>query len=333
MRSWVWIFLPLLAGCASSSRPIPAEWLAVPHAAPARLAPGPHDSADVKIEGGKIVADGKALTPAFAAIDSFSVSLQRREVVFSAKRSDNFDIGLVSLDGGEIHWFPADPADETSIQWAPRGNKVSYVVHGKSGDSVRTVHVPTSMTLIVPFPYATVRALAWDAPAERYSVVLESPDASQRVESVKYDGTDPQSVVAPAERLDAAMEPLAGGLILRPRSLHYGERLPFVVWVADPPWVWNDALAKLFRGARLACVVVRQAPDAAFWSAVDALRWVDRGRIFVVGIPSARGTSIVPADIPGYRIAGKAVDVHRSDVESFAASWIPLQLKDRNGVR
>ena len=111
MRSWVWIFLPLLAGCASSSRPIPAEWLAVPHAAPARLAPGPHDSADVKIEGGKIVADGKALTPAFAAIDSFSVSLQRREVVFSAKRSDNFDIGLVSLDGGEIHWFPADPAD------------------------------------------------------------------------------------------------------------------------------------------------------------------------------------------------------------------------------
>ena len=297
------------------------------------LDPGPHDSADVRVEDGKIVADGKPLTPAFAAIDSFSVSLERREVVFSAKRSDGFDIGLVSLDGSEIHWFPSDPADETSVQWAPRGNKVSYVVHAKAGDLVRTVHVPTGMALTVPFPYATVRSLAWDRPAERYSVILESPDASQRVESVKYGGEDRRTVVPPAEHLDVAAEPLAGGLVLRPPSLHYGERIPLVVWIADPPYVWNDALARLLRGARLACAIVRQAPDSAFWPAAEAIPWIDSGRIFVVGAKANRGISIVPSGIPGYRVAGKEVDVHRGDVESVAASWILRQLKDRNGVR
>src|SRR5581483_8198065 len=104
----------------------------------------PHTNSGVRIENGRLIAGDKALTPQLPAIQSFDVSLERREVVFSAKHTDNFDIGLVSLDGSDIHWFPSDPADETDPQWASRGNKVCYIVHATSGDVVRTVHVPTA---------------------------------------------------------------------------------------------------------------------------------------------------------------------------------------------
>src|SRR5439155_20935863 len=113
-----------------------------------------------RVVDGKLVIEGKELTPKFAAIQSFDVSLERREIVFSAKRADNFDIGLLSLDGSEIHWVPEDPADETDVQWAPRGKKDSYGVVTKAGDVVRTVHIPTAVQLSVPFPYAAVRTLA-----------------------------------------------------------------------------------------------------------------------------------------------------------------------------
>lgn len=269
---------------------------------------------------GALVAGGKVLTPRFAAVQSFDVSLDRREVVFSAKRKDNFDIGLVSLDGSDVHWFPADPSDETDVQWAPRGNKVSYIVHTPTGDLVRTVHVPTSMELTVPFPYAAVRALAWDPPAEHYAVVLSSPDASERVESMEYSGEKRRMAVPPAVRLDVALEPLGGGVVLRPTAMHYGERLPLVVWIADRPFVWDDARGKLIRDARVACVIVRRAPDAEFRTAVNAVPWIDGKRVFVVG-PS------------GLSFNGKQIRAARGDVESFAASWIPQQLKDTNGVR
>ncbi len=334
----MWLCLPFVAACASSSLPVPQEWRVVPQAARiddlcASVQCAPRPASDVKIVDNKLVAGGKELTPRLAAIQSFDVSLERREIVFSAKRSDNFDVGLVSLDGSDIHWIPSDPSDETDVQWAPRGNKVSYIVHARFGDVVRTVHIPTAMELTVPFAYSTVRALAWDPPAEHYAVVLSSPDASERVESMEYSGEKRRTVVPPAVRLDVATEPLGGALVLRPASLRYGERLPLVVWIADPPFVWNDARGKLIRDTRLACAIARQAPDAAFWSVVDAVPWIDSRRIFVVGARSSRGTSIVPTADPGYRLAGNEVLVPRADVESFAASWIPQQLKDRNGVR
>src|SRR5581483_1229482 len=187
VRFRVWLCLPLAAACASSAVPPVSQAPRIGDLC-AHVVCAPRAASDVKVVDGALVAGAKVLTPRFAAVQSFDVSLDRREVVFSAKRKDNFDIGLVSLDGSDVHWFPSDPSDETDVQWAPRGNKVSYLVHTPVGDLVRTVHVPTSMELTVPFPYATVRALAWDPRAEHYAVVLSSPEASERVESMEYSG-------------------------------------------------------------------------------------------------------------------------------------------------
>jgi hypothetical protein len=216
-----------------------------------------------------------ALTPRFAAIDSFDVSLDRREVVFSAKRGKSFDVGLVSLDGSDIHWIPEDPNDEVAVQWAPRGNKVSYIVHTPGGDIVRTVHIPTSVQLTVDFPYASVRSLRWDAAGERYAVVVTSPDASARTESMRYGGEERRVDVPPKVRLDVVVEPLAGGIVLRPSAVRYGEKLPLVVSVAPRLYEWNDARGALLRSRRVACAIVRKPPDDAFWRAVREVPWID----------------------------------------------------------
>ncbi|MDQ6802144.1 MAG: hypothetical protein M3041_15070 [Acidobacteriota bacterium] len=254
---------------------------------------------NVSIVDGKLVNDGKDLTPQFAAIESFDVSLDRGEVVFSAKRKDNFDIGLVALDGSEIHWVPEDPADEMGPVWAPRGNKVAYIVHGKAGDTVRTVHIPTATQLSVPFPYATIRALAWDLPAERYFVVLSSPDASERVQSVKYDGQAPRTDVAPEVTLDVGTVPIGGALVLRPATIRYGEKIQLVVWIANPPYQWDDDRGTLMRTKRVACAIMPRAPDDAFWAAVDATPWIDAQHVYVIGGRSSRGTPV--KDINGVR--------------------------------
>jgi hypothetical protein len=143
------------------------------------------------------------------------------------------------------------------------------------------VHVPTAVQLTVDFPFTTVRALAWDAAAERFAVVLTSPDASERIESMKYDGSARRTDVAPKTKLDVAEEPFAGGLLMRPATMHYGEKLPLIVWVADPPYVWNDKLGALMRDKRRACAIMRSAPDAAFLNAVRAVPWIDGSQIAV----------------------------------------------------
>ncbi len=258
VRFPVWMLFPILVCCATAPPPT-----------------------GVHVHDGNLVNGDKVLTPQFAAIQSFDVSLERREVVFSANRSDNFDIGLVSLDGSDVHWFPSDPADEIDVKWAPRGNKVSYIIRMRSGDVVRTVHVPTATQLSVDFPYATVRSLTWDPAAERYALVVSSPDASERTESMKYNGEARRIDVASRIRLDVAEEPVGGALLLRPSVMHYGERLPLVVWVADPPFVWNDRRGALMRNQRVACAIMRRAPDDAFWDAVRAIPWIDMDRVSV----------------------------------------------------
>ena len=281
MRFRGWMLFPVLVGCnvaPALSRRGPAESRS--YVDPCSVVQcTPHDTAGVRIVNSRLIAGETALTPQFTAIQSFDVSLERREVAFSARRTDNFDIGLVSLDGSDIHWVPADPADEIDVQWAPRGNKISYTVRGKVGDVVRTLHVPTSAQLSVAFPYATISALAWNRAAERYAVVISSPDASERIESMKYSGEERRVDVPPGERLDVAEEPVAGGVLLRPGAMHYGERLPLFVWVADPPFVWNAERAALMRKQRVACAIMRRAPDDAFWAAVRAIPWIDTSRV------------------------------------------------------
>src|SRR3954465_1779563 len=166
--------LLFLAGCASASMPVPAAWESVPSAASAGDYCAHLDCAanlrlaSVRTWENQLFNGSKALTPKFAAIDSFDVSFARKEVVFSAKRKDNFDIGLVSMDGSDIHWVPEDPADEVDVQWARRGNKASYVLHTTGGSIVRTVHIPTATPLSVAFPNSQIDALSWEPAAERF---------------------------------------------------------------------------------------------------------------------------------------------------------------------
>ncbi|HEX6639532.1 MAG TPA: hypothetical protein VF215_00390, partial [Thermoanaerobaculia bacterium] len=152
---------------------IPAAWLSVPQATrigsltltddgtvtpgvdpqPAQLADGAFHA-----EGDTLKNGDKTLAANLGAIDSLDVSESRGEVAFSAKPEKDFDIGLISTDGGDVHWMPRDPADEVAVQWAPRGNKISYVIRGSGGDFVRTLHIPTAFQFAVPFPNATIHA-------------------------------------------------------------------------------------------------------------------------------------------------------------------------------
>src|SRR4051812_25546002 len=220
----------LLAGCATVSLPLPPAWENVPKAASASDYCAHFECAanirlaNIRVSENQLFNGSNALTPKFAAIDSFDLSLERKEVVFSAKRKDNFDVGLVSMDGSDIHWIPEDPADEVNAQWAPRGNKVSYILRTTTGSIVRTVHVPTATPLSVDFPNAQIDALAWEPQGERFAVVIESPDASQRLISMTYEGQKRQEIVAPKSRLDVSIEPIGGILVMRPNALHYNER-------------------------------------------------------------------------------------------------------------
>jgi hypothetical protein len=243
----------------------------------------------------------KALTPRFEAIDSFDVSAERGEVVFSARRNGNYDVGLVAIDGSAISWIPPDPADETSVKWAPRGNKVSYILHLVGGDIVRTVHIPTAMQLSVDFPNARVKSLRWSADGSRYTVVVTSPDASERTESLRYGGEERRVESPSATKLDVALEPLAGGFVMRPSSLKYNEKLPVVVWLTrGDPLVWNEQVGELMRSAPVAVLLVTRKPE---WSLVEGVPWIDAKRAWVVGpvVQSSAARAIASALQHGHR--------------------------------
>lgn len=358
----------VLAACASSvpppaapaDLPIPADWLQVAetprHPALSYDAGGvllhvarTAATAGVRLvqvgDRSKLVNGEKELTPPFPAIDSFDVSLDRREIVFSAKRIDNFDVGLVSLDGSDIHWVPEDPADEVGVQWAPRGNKISYVVRSRGGDLVRTVHVPTSMQLTTEFPFGRVHALAWDPRAERYAVSWTSVDASDRIEVMTYAGDERKLSVAPAVKLPVEAEPIGGALMLHLPGIRYNEKIPLVVWRAEDRNEWSDARGALERDVPVACAVIDRDPDAAFWTAVASIPWIDTGRAYVIGVNRAAQTGvsatqnagapasatwIVPdASVPAghYRKRDNIVSVAPALVQSFGAAWVAHQLK------
>jgi hypothetical protein len=332
--------LLFLCGCASGFQRLPEGWETTPAAATigdvcahfdCSLKPA---SGEVHVNGNRLFNETKALTPPFAAIDSFDVSLERREVVFSAKRTDNFDIGLVSLDGSDIHWVPSDAADEVAVQWAPRGNKVSYILRTPSGNIVRTVHIPTATPLSVDFPGERVDRLAWEPKAERFAVVVESPEASQHVVSMTYAGEQRKTLVGAAAHLDVSLDPIAGVLVMRPNDLHYNERLPLVVWIDRNPLEWSDAHAALMRNARVAIAFGPEVSET-FWSEVANVPWIDAAKTYVVGdavaVPPGKAATIISADtaIPRSRYArrGNKLFVPPSVIQSFAAAFIADDLK------
>ena len=330
-------FLLFLTAC-TTLQPIPSAWLNTPAAPRIRsialdergtvtqvvlpLARGP-----VTTDGTHLVRDGKPLTGPFAAIDSFDYSESRDEVVFSARREAGFDIGLVAGDGSKTNWAPADPADEVQVQWAPRGHKVSYIVRATHGDVVRTLHIPTSFQYAIDFGPATIYAVAWEPTGERYAVAFSTLDASDRVEVLRFDGRDRREAVPPAEKLAADVVPLApGAYALRPQDLHYGEKLPVVVWQADR-FEWSDARAALLREARVAVVVARKA-DQTLLQAIGGTAWMDAARLY--GVNTEVGTSVIadPSVPPGrYRRNGNVLAVAPAAIQSVAAGFIADQLK------
>lgn len=349
-------FLPLLAGCATTLQTIPKEWLSVPAATRIRsvnlgpegkVAPSSQPAQQTLPKGsirlqtnavGPLIANGeKALTEAFMAVDSFDLSESRGEVAFSAKRDDNFDVGLVAIEGSDISWVPNDPADEVAVQWAPKGNKISYIVRSRFGDVVRTLHIPTSFAFGVDFPFSTIHALGWDPPAERYAVAYSSPIASDAVDVLKYSGESRLPVLKPAQTLAANIEILAGdAIVLQPDGIEYNEKLPLVIWVADDRLAWNDARAELMRTARVALVITSSRPTDALWQRAKELPWIDASRAFVVGrsLGAIKGATVISAEpgVPRGRFAesGGVVTVAAADIESFAARFIADRSKRTN---
>jgi hypothetical protein len=336
LKRYLWLFPLLVAsgGCATGGIPIPESWLSVPQARPVAtgtllMRPDP-----VSAEGNRIVFNGKALTDAFTAVDSADLSEARQEIAFSVKRkeSDNFDIGLVATEGSAISWVPAEPVDEVHVKWAPKGNKISYIVRAAGGDLVRTLHIPTAVQLAVDFPYAKVDSLVWEGPAgEKFTVAYSTPDASGRMEEMHYGGEERRITFPPAVRLDAEVEPIGSdAVVLRRRDLTYGERVPAVIWVDREPYAWSDARAALFRGARVAIVVTRTAPDDELWQTLAERPWLDTKRAYVVGA-DAKNATVIRGDAKvrkgRYLQKGSLVTVAPAVVQSFAARFIADDLK------
>lgn len=296
-----------------------------PELAQPMLADGP-----IRFVGTKIFNKEKELTEAFPAVESLDFSESRGEVVFSAVGERGFDIGLVSSDGSKVNWVPQDPADEFAPQWAPRGNKVSFVVRGKIGDIVRTVHIPTAAQLSNDFPHARIHSRAWDAEGQFYAVAYSTPDASDRVEVMKYGGEERKMAVAPAVRLDVEVEPFVSGtLLLRPKDIRYDERLPVVIWLA-PDFAWNDARGALLLNARAACIVANTLSDELL-TRIRETAWLDAARLFVVGDADVANAIVIKPDatMKGgfYRESGLVVSVAPAAIQSFAAGFIADQLK------
>ncbi|MGH9419792.1 MAG: TolB family protein [Thermoanaerobaculia bacterium] len=346
MRRTLWLGLLIAGGCASASMPVPKDWQSVPAAtvvgdycAPVKCA-AKAQLASIHVTGNRIFSGSKPLTPEFAAIDSYDVSLDRKEIVFSARRKDNFDVGLVSIDGSDIHWIPEDPADEVNAQWAPRGNKVSYILRTATGSIVRTVHIPTAAQLSVDFPQTQIDALAWEPKAERFAVVIESPDASQRLVSMTYAGENRQEVLAPSAHLDVSIEPIGGVLVMRPNAMRYNERLPLVLWLDRKPFAWSDARAALMKNARVAIAIAPKVSEE-FWKEIARINWIDSTRSYVVNTatmqPSNSATvrpkpaTIITSDpaLPPNRYVrhGNTVSASPAVVQSFAAALIADDLK------
>jgi hypothetical protein len=320
------LILTLLTACTTATNLKPVPPCEVIGFQPVEGAAGPRDARfPIRVENNSLVLGDKVLAGPFLAIDSFDVSASRGEVVFSAKRKDSFDVGLVAVEGSEIKWVPEDPADEVAVKWAPRGNKISFVIRATGGDLVRTVHIPTGMDLVVAFPWARITSLIWDVAAERYTVVYSTPDASARTEVARYGGEERTVVTPPASRLDVTVEPIGpDAIVLRPNDLRYGERVPVVIWVDTSLYHWNVARAALMRNARVAIVIAKSA------NAELKEPWMDPARVFAVGSLREGAMSIVPDPaIPAghYRESGPVLSVAPALVQSLAVCTIADQLK------
>jgi hypothetical protein len=290
-------------------------------------------------------AEGRRLAGPFASVDSFDIAPDGGEIAFSARRGASFDVGLVAAEGSDVRWIGPDPLDERSVRWAPRGNKIAYVIGTSGGAVIRSVHIPTGFQVSAPLPLTEVRDLAWDPAAERLALLVTSADAGERVESMSYEGTDRRELVPPASRSNRPdqLAGVPGALVFTPPIVRYEEKLPLVVWAdGETPFVWHEARAKVEQKRRIGSVVVARgaATRPELWTAIAELPWVDPAHVFLVGsparerlgevVPSAFRLTVLTGAGEASRAESERVRVVRSDggdLEEFAVGWLRERLR------
>lgn len=238
------------------------------------------------------LAPGGNLTVLFRspnAIDSFDIDPKGREVVFSAVRNGSYDVGIVAIDGSDVSWVGPEATHERKVSWAPRGNKITYIVNQYGGTTLRTVHVPTGYQVAADFPNLEVESIAWEPQAERYAAIVSSLVESSHIQSVKYAGEDRRVLVPPDTRLGIDVEPLTYKgvryLLAAPPSLRYGEKVPLVVERRAASLLrWSDKLGAALGTGKWGIVALAPGSDFSeeMRREISALSWVDSQNIVVV---------------------------------------------------
>jgi len=258
----------------------------------------------VKFTGGD---ETSVIAGPYAAIDSYAISPDGVDVALSASRNGNFDVGIVSSDGGDVRWVFPDRRDERLVTWAPRGSKIAYVIEDLGGSIIRTVHVPTSATLNVALPWTRIDRVIWTPDGDRLVVADSSLEFSSRIEMMRYGGEERETIVAPEDQLRLTFDLVPGqgaeAIALSPLEPRYGKKAPGVIRTVDGRAAgWDDVQAAILRlsGAGMIVVGARVANlGDAFWNRVSDLAWLDSSRIFILpdgssprGLPS--GVTLAP---------------------------------------
>lgn len=240
----------------------------------------------------------KLLTPEFVEIDSFDLAPSGKEIVISANAGEGLNVGLLSIDGGDIRWIFPDSLPERLVTWAPRGSKISYVVEAPGGSIIRTVHIPTSYQLSIDFPLSSITSIAWEPAAEKFAVSLSSADRSPRVDLMRYGGEERETIFGGAAVNPTNVDRVGAAVMWMPRVIRYGQRQPLVVWATKgSSFAWNDSRVRLARESEAGIAVVPPpAVDAKLWSELLSLPWVDKDRVFMIYNHMPDQQPVVPTD-------------------------------------
>lgn len=237
------------------------------------------------------------LTDWYPAIDSIALDPKAKEVAFSAKR-DSFDVALVSVAGGAVNWVGPESTDEFGVTWAPRGNKITYVVKQYGGTTFRTVHVPTGYQVGADFPEVHAESVAWEPQAERFAVIASSPLAAPHVQTIRYAGEERKTIVAPSLTREGMIEPLVVGGVAAVQvtpPIRYGRKYALVVVKTASPLAWNEVAAEALAEGKAGVLLVAATAElnARFWQEAADLPWVSERPLFIAGSGS---TDVIPSN-------------------------------------
>ena len=220
-----------------------------------------------------------------ARVDSWDLEPREGQLVFSAVRRDGaMDVGLASTEGGAMRWLPSEPGNEYAVTWAPRGNKVTWMIDSPAGVVMRSVHIPTAYQLAVPLGFISVESVAWEPEAERVFVAHSSPLESTSILSVRYGGEERATFLPPASRISResdSLPGLEGALLLMPAGVRYGHSYPVVIVEGDGSR-WSPELARVALDPSVGVVWLPAGGEEARARVREALRdvgWVDPSRI------------------------------------------------------